>query len=82
MVLWLLSCGADINVKNWVGMKSAIDTNIIIHLCVVQDGRTPLTEAIHNNHLETVKLLLDHGADIEARNNVSSYTLSCAHHES
>ena len=76
MVSWLLSCGANINDKNWVGIESAINTIIIIHLCVVQDGYTALMKAIYYENVKTVKLLLEHGANNEARNDVSSYNLS------
>lgn len=39
-----------------------------IHENVSQDGSTPLTAAAWGGHLEIVKLLLAHGANIEAQN--------------
>ena len=36
----------------------------------MQDGRTPLHLASVNGHASVVELLLQHGADIEAKTNV------------
>ena len=46
------------------------------HLCSVtgvalQWGNTPLTHTSSNGHLETVEVLLAHGADVKAKSNVS-----------
>ena len=36
-----------------------------------KSGETPLMHAAHNGHTEVVMLLIEAGADIEAKNNVS-----------
>ena len=36
-----------------------------------QNGETPLIFAAFNGHADNVKLLIEAGADIEAKNNVS-----------
>ena len=41
----------------------------------IQCGSTPLHRAATGGHLEAVKLLLDRGASVDAKNNVSSRTL-------
>ena len=40
----------------------------------IQGGSTPLDCAAHNGHLETVNILLDRGANIEAKYMVSVYS--------
>ncbi len=42
---------------------------------VLQDGETALHSASSNGHIELAKLLIDRGADIHAKNNVSGYAL-------
>ena len=46
-------------------------------LCVlkhIQDesGNTALIKACYGGHVETARVLLDHGADVDHQNNVSS----------
>ena len=43
-----------------------------ILIAVVQDGKTALLLASHYGHSECVKLLLDRGADLTIKKNVSS----------
>jgi len=40
-------------------------------VCFLQDGLTPLVRAVKKGHLEVASLLLDRGADPEARDKVS-----------
>ena len=37
-----------------------------------QDGRTALVVALHNGHMECVKVLLDRGADVNMQDKVSA----------
>ena len=41
----------------------------------IQCGSTPLHRAATGGHFEAVKLLLDRGASVDAKNNVSNRTL-------
>ena len=40
--------------------------------CVLQDGVTPLRLAAVNNKMDAVRVLLEHGADVAVKGNVSS----------
>jgi ankyrin repeat protein len=44
----------------------------------VQDGWTPLHCACEIKHLEGIRCLLEHGADVNAQNNVSTTTSGVA----
>ena len=37
-----------------------------------EDGNTPLIDACQLGHVETVRVLLKHGANVDKQNNVSS----------
>jgi ankyrin repeat protein len=43
---------------------------------MVQIGWTPLMRACSNGHLDIVNVLIDNGADVNDKNNVSSNLLS------
>ena len=41
-----------------------------MHIVVIQDGDTALMRASREGHTAIVELLLQHGADVTAKNNV------------
>ena len=43
-----------------------------MHLCVTQQGMTALMKAVYNCHIETVRVLLAAGADIDLQDKVSA----------
>ena len=45
-------------------------------LIIRQDGDTPLHHAARNEHLEILRILIEKGATLEAKNNVSKEDLS------
>lgn len=54
--------GDTAGVKSW--LERGVDVNMR-----GADRNTPIMEAAYGGHLETVKLLLDHGADLSAKKN-------------
>ena len=42
-----------------------------------QDGHTPLHKAAENGHTEIASLLIDNGADIDSKTNVSILVYIC-----
>ena len=74
----LLEAGADKEARNLVRMYIifiyCIDPHIISHVYYIQTQRTPLIAAAGTKRLTSiVKLLLQAGANKDARDNVSTY---------
>ena len=42
-----------------------------LHETTAQSGQTPLMTAAERGHIESMRVLLDRGADLEAKDNVS-----------
>ena len=40
-----------------------------------EDGDTPLIKVCRGGHVETARVLVEHGANVDQQNNVSSKTL-------
>ena len=40
-----------------------------------EDGDTPLIKVCRGGHIETARVLVEHGADVDQQNDVSSRTL-------
>jgi ankyrin repeat protein len=90
-VNWLLSKGADINLRNRYG-QNALETALsnssapLIPLLLEktdvkkgdENGNTPLFSAVKLRSLEAVKLILEKGADVNARNLLGETALHLA----
>ena len=60
--------------------KPRIRRHTVVPLCLHQDGDTPLLVAAKHGHLSVVEYLLERGADIEAKDNVSDVTFDTKSH--
>ena len=56
-------------------------TWLLLYMCMMQDGRTPLMHACLRGKEKIVTLLIEHGADVLAIDKVTDlqYMLLCAH---
>ena len=94
---YLLANGADPNTRtsageSALGAAAAADQNAAATLLIARGARlenrtvvtfeTPLTEAAKMNHLDMVRLLLDHGADIDAEDVTGRTAFDWAHESS
>ena len=74
VVRYLLERGADVNAQ--VNVLALPHIHLVRHICVLQQGRTAL-HVVYNydfgKSLETIALLLKHGADLSAVNNVQTF---------
>lgn len=57
-------------VQHPLGPKPAAAAAPCAH-ALLQMGETPIIRAAHNGHFQTVKFLVDHGADVNALDMVS-----------
>jgi Ankyrin repeats (3 copies) len=94
---YLLANGADASTRtsageSALGAAAAADQTAAAALLIARGARlenrtritfeTPLTEAAKMNHLDMVRLLLDHGADIDAKDVTGRTALDWAHENS
>ncbi|UPA54511.1 ankyrin repeat domain-containing protein [Wolbachia pipientis] len=82
IVKMLLDYGADVNAKSHLAKPlcdvSRAEANIVRHVKNYDEGYTPLHIAAKENHLESVKLLLQKGAIYRAINDERSTPLDMA----
>ena len=71
VVKLLLEKGADVNAEDKVRPpRSPRSPQLTRSRARSQDGDTPLHDAARRGHTEAAKLLLEYGADVNAKNNV------------
>ena len=75
----LIYNGTDVNEKD--GVSYILDNDIVIDnrfdvFGMQQEGMTSLMWSCNNGHLDIVNVLIDNGADVNDKNNVSSNLLS------
>jgi hypothetical protein len=58
--------------------QTVVDVVFVVWWWKVQDGKTPLHYACENKHLEGIRCLLEHGADVNMKDNVSTATSGVA----
>jgi ankyrin repeat protein len=75
----LISNGTDVNEKD--GVSYILDNDIVFDnrfnvFGMLQKGMNSLMRACSNGHLDIVNVLIDNGADVNDKDNVSSNLLS------
>ena len=82
----LLEAGADVSIQAEVYTYSIVTEMLLctLYTCIVshahyciQDGWTALMWASHNGHTESLKVLLEAGADFSIQTKVRNTALSC-----
>ena len=77
-VEYLVSCGAKIDKRDDVRLVVCVLQHVtcfVLLLLQAKYGATPLIVACGENHLEVVKFLIDHGADV----NLQTKVFICSH---
>ena len=71
----LIENEADVNAKTKEYFKTKFGKTTSSHTISIPDQSTPLDLAILNEHIKTAKLLIDNGADINAKDNYGNTPL-------
>ena len=71
VVKTLIENGADVNHQSQVGILSVFLCTCAMSVFLQGGEWTPLLLASYNNHTDVLELLINHGAHLDAVNNVS-----------